>query len=65
MFTSQGQEWTDPHVIALVELDMQKMRVRFVLTREAISERMRELEHPGTITGMEGQERRFREANTE
>jgi predicted MFS family arabinose efflux permease len=29
-----------------VELDMQKMRVRFVLAREAIRERMLELEHP-------------------
>jgi hypothetical protein len=34
------------HVVALVEFDMQKMRVRFLLTREAIKERMQELEHP-------------------
>jgi hypothetical protein len=44
MFTSQREE--EPHIIALVELDMQKMQVRFVLAREAIRERMRELEHP-------------------
>jgi hypothetical protein len=46
MFTSQREKWADHHIIALVELDMQKMRVRFVLAREAIRERMRELEHP-------------------
>lgn len=46
MFTSQCEEWEDPHIIALVELDMQKMRVRIVLAREAIRERLRELEHP-------------------
>jgi hypothetical protein len=46
MFTNQREKWEDPHIIALVELDMQKMRVRIVLAREAIIERMRELEHP-------------------
>jgi uncharacterized OB-fold protein len=46
MSTSQREKWEDPHIIALVELDMQKMRVRIVLAREAIRERMRELEHP-------------------
>jgi hypothetical protein len=34
------------HIVALVEFDIQKMRVRFLLTREAIKERMQELEHP-------------------
>jgi hypothetical protein len=43
---SQRQTWEDVHIIALVELDMQKMRVRIFLAREAIRERMRELEHP-------------------
>ena len=47
MFTSQRDEEADPHIVALVELDMQKMRVRIVWAREAIRERMRELEHPG------------------
>jgi hypothetical protein len=37
------------HIVALVEFDMQKMRVRFFLTREAIKERMQELEHPQGI----------------
>lgn len=46
MLISQTEEWADPHIVALVELDMQKMRVRFVLARAAIRERMRELEHP-------------------
>jgi len=51
MFTSQPEKWADPHIIALVELDMQKMRVRFVLAREAIRERLRELEHPRDYHG--------------
>jgi hypothetical protein len=46
MVTSQGEKWEDPQILALVELDRQKMRVRIVLAREAIRERMRELEHP-------------------
>jgi len=35
----------DPRAIALVELDLKKVRVRIVLAREAISERLRELEY--------------------
>ena len=46
MFTRQHETWEDVHIIALVELDMQKMRVRIVLAREAIRERMRELDNP-------------------
>jgi hypothetical protein len=46
MSASQHEKWEDPHIIALVELDMQKMRVRIVLAREAIRQRMQELEHP-------------------
>jgi len=46
MFSSRREEWADSHIIALVELDLQKMRVRFVLAREAIRERLRELEDP-------------------
>ena len=46
MFNRQREKWADPHVIALVEFDMQNMRVRIILAREAIRERMRELEHP-------------------
>ena len=47
MFSSQRKECVAvPHVIALVEVDMQKMRVRLLLAREAIRERMEELEHP-------------------
>jgi hypothetical protein len=37
--------------VALVEFDMQKMRVRFLLTREAIKERLQELELPRGIQG--------------
>jgi hypothetical protein len=46
MSTSQREKCEDAHVIAVVELDMQKMRVLIFLAREAIRERMRELEHP-------------------
>jgi len=46
MFNRQREKWADTHVIALVEFDMQNMRVRIILAREAIRERMRELEHP-------------------
>jgi hypothetical protein len=46
MSTSQREKWEIPCIIALVELDMQKMRVRIVLAREAIRERLRELELP-------------------
>jgi hypothetical protein len=53
MFTSQCEKrQDDPHIIALVELDMQKMQVHIVLSREAIGERLRELEQPlRTTTG--------------
>jgi hypothetical protein len=51
MFTSQREKCADPPIIALVELDMQKMRVRFVLARKAIRERLRELEHPRDYHG--------------
>jgi hypothetical protein len=44
MPTSQHEKREEVHIIALVELDLQKMRVRIVLAREAIRERMRELE---------------------
>jgi hypothetical protein len=56
MFTSHREKWVDADIIALVELDMQRMRVRFVLTREAIRERMRELEHP---RGHQGERQRI------
>ena len=49
MFTRQRENW-EPDIVALAELDM-KMRLRFVLAREAIRERMRELEHPGDHHG--------------
>lgn len=39
MSTSQREKWADTRLIALVELDMQKMRLRFVLAREAIRKR--------------------------
>lgn len=46
MFASQIEKWAEADAIAPLELDMRKMRMRFVSAREAIRERMRELEHP-------------------
>jgi hypothetical protein len=53
MFTSQREKWADLDTIALVEFDLRKMRVRLVLAREAIRERMRELEHCGELRSFE------------
>ena len=51
MFTSKREKRAESQIVALVELDMQKMRMDIVLSPEAIRERLRELEHPsGTIT---------------
>jgi hypothetical protein len=36
---------SDTNIIAIVELDIKEMWVRIVWSREAIRERMRELEH--------------------
>jgi hypothetical protein len=47
MFASRRENQAVPEIIALVELDVQKMRVRFVLAREAIRVRLRELEYTG------------------
>jgi hypothetical protein len=46
MSTCQRDKSEDSRIIALVELDLKKMRVRIILAREAITERMRELELP-------------------
>jgi len=57
MFAIQREKCADDQIIAIVELDMQKLRVRIVLAREAIRERLRELEHPhhdGKLQGIEG-----------
>ena len=52
MFSGQHERWEDPNIIALVELDVQKMRVHILLNREAIGERLRELDPPlGTVRG--------------
>lgn len=45
MFTSRHEKWSATDIIAIVELDMHKRRVRIVWAREAITERLRELEH--------------------
>jgi hypothetical protein len=46
MFSSQREDQADSEIVALVELDMKKLRVRIVLRPEAIRERLRELEYP-------------------
>jgi hypothetical protein len=52
MFTNQCEKGGDPHIVALVELDLQKMRVHIVLSRQAIRQRLQELECPsGPTTG--------------
>ena len=40
------EKYADSRIVALVELDMQKMRVSFILARDAVKERLRELKHP-------------------
>jgi hypothetical protein len=47
MFTKQTEEWVDRDVLAIVELDLQKMRVRIVFARQAIRERLQELKAQG------------------
>ncbi len=49
MSIGRREEWEYPRIIALVELDMQKLRVHVVLSREVIAERLRELERPAGI----------------
>jgi hypothetical protein len=46
MFSSQREDQADSEIVALVELDMKKLRVRIVLRPEAIRERLRDLEDP-------------------
>jgi hypothetical protein len=46
VFSSQRAMPADSDVVALVELDMKKMRVRIVIAPTAIRERLRELECP-------------------
>jgi hypothetical protein len=55
MSTSQREKCEDAHIIAFVELDLQKMRVRILLAPEAIRERIRELEHTPRGIGIVGE----------
>jgi hypothetical protein len=50
MFARQREKGEDAHIIALVELDTQKVRVHIILSREAIRKRLREPERPLGIT---------------
>jgi hypothetical protein len=49
MSTSPNEKGIAAHIIALVELDMQKKRVRFFLAREAIRQRMQELDLTASV----------------
>jgi hypothetical protein len=51
MFSSRREKWAAPEIVALVELDLQKMRLRLIWAREAIRERLQELEVPGDHRG--------------
>jgi hypothetical protein len=54
MLTSQRENWEDLQIIALVELDMRKMRVHIAFSRDTIRERLRELQYPSrTTTGFQ------------
>ena len=45
MSIDRRKEWEGLRIVALVEFDIQKLRVHIILSREAIAERVRELEH--------------------
>jgi hypothetical protein len=49
MFSGRREELEEARIIALVEFDMQKLRLHMVLSREVIAEPLRELEHPAKI----------------
>jgi hypothetical protein len=54
MFHRQTEDWVDSEVLAIVEVDVTRVRLRIVLAREAIRERLRELKVQGparTATG--------------
>lgn len=54
MFHRQTEDWVDSEVLAIVEVDVLRVRLRIVLAREAIRERLRELKVQGpsrTTTG--------------
>jgi hypothetical protein len=53
MFTGKREKWAESQIVALVELDMQKMRMDIVLSPKAIRERLRELEHPQELQGVQ------------
>jgi hypothetical protein len=46
VFSSQRENPADSDIVALVELDIKKMRLRIFLARNAIRERLRELDNP-------------------
>jgi len=59
MSSSRREMWAELNIVALVEVDLQKMRVRIVLAREAIRERLRELKE---AKGLHGETHRIEDA---
>jgi len=51
VFSSQLEIPADSDILALVELDMKRMRLRIFLARQAIRERLRELDNPAGGNG--------------
>jgi hypothetical protein len=51
VFSSQREIPADSDIFALVELDMKRMRLRILLARRAIRERLRELDNPAGGNG--------------
>ena len=49
MSAGRWEEQEDSRIIALVEFDMENLRVHVVLSRDVIAERLRELERPAEI----------------
>jgi hypothetical protein len=51
VFSSQREIPADSDILALVELDIKRMRLRIFLARQAIRERLRELDNPAGGNG--------------
>ena len=54
MFHRQAEDWVDSEVLAIVEVDVLKVRVRIVLARETIRELLRELKVQGSSPSTTG-----------
>jgi hypothetical protein len=55
MASSQSEQWTEANIVALVELDTERIRMRIFLARGAITARLQELAHGENHHGIEPQ----------